>query len=375
MNSSDFMAGINVEGDDVREFPKTVSEILKPTPVRWIRVHLLRNRSLDEEGPTGLTYLDGIDYLCKEGYNIVAPIEVGYKANIGTIPFSELDRFIENSYHESLTASKKISEVVRKHGRQLIFGIENEIDSKAWITQSLPGIEWRAGFETWVKLALDMKLKYKRLNNILKGALDADSDAKTMTNIVAEDLRVFFSNFWYNLDRYSSILKSYSLSLDDVTDEVIDWQVELKYLKDNLDINYIGVDNYANWITKYPIYGHETGTKVMEAEKLTGKPIFNTEFGYTTYRTFFEKLLSTILRTPSASEMQLQFLENSLRSIEKSPSIGTFPWVLISHPYRPANPQQESYFGLIKMDSKSQLQRSPAFDYYIEWLRRVCPSA
>ena len=369
MQQLDFLRGINVEGSDVQDFPEKIVEILNPTPISWIRVHLLPTRRLDEKGKNGMSYLRGIEYLCKNGYNILAPIDVGYASNVGTIYYDDLDKFVEESYDKSYAASKKISEIVKKYDQEIIFGIENEIDLKAWILQSLPGINWRAQFETWTKHALDYKLKYKRLNNILNGVHDANPDAKTMTNIVAEDLRVFFSNFRDNLGAFSPILDKYSLSIDDLVDNAIDWKKELLHIRDNLDVDYVGLDNYANWILKYPVYGNEVGMKVDESLKIIEKPIINAEFGYTTYRTFFGKFLFSLLRRPSASKLQLDFFQNSLQSIEKSSSVGTFPWVLFSYPHRPATPQQESYFGLIKINKEGLLQKEPAWEYYVKWLR------
>jgi hypothetical protein len=88
---------MNVAADDVREYPETVVEILQSTPIRWVRVHPLPNRSLLEKGPTGLSYLQGVEYLCKKGYNVIVPIEVGVETNVGTIAIGDLDRFIEES--------------------------------------------------------------------------------------------------------------------------------------------------------------------------------------------------------------------------------------------------------------------------------------
>lgn len=371
MQTASFLAGMNVEGEDIREFPDKVVEILRPTPIKWLRVHSLRTRALEEKTPSGATYLDGIEHLARSGYNILAAIEVGYARNVGYVAIEDLDRFVEESYRESLSSCKKISEVVRRHGRELMFGIENEIDPKAWILQALPGVEWRGRFETWARLAVDFELKYKRLNNILRGAIEADPQAKTMTNIVAEDVRVFLSDLRAELTKYSSLVRKASLSIDELVDRAVDWRLELKYLKDHLAVDYIGLDNYPNWILKAPIYGQETGGKVREAVALTERPVFNAEFGYTTYRTFLEKFLFTILRRPSASQMQLQFFQNSLMSIEQSPSVGTFPWVLITHPDRPATPEQEAYFGLTKMERGGEVRKEPTFDYYSEWLRRV----
>jgi hypothetical protein len=366
-----FMAGINIGGHEVREFPDKIVEVLKQTPINWIRVHALPNRRLSEEGDRGLTYLDGINCLCRNGYNIIAPLEVGYQGNTGTVLSDDLDKFIENSYFHAACASRQIAKIAEEHRRQVIFGIENEIEPKSWILQSLPGIGWRASLVTWVIQALDVNLKYRRLNNILKGVLDTNSGAKTMTNINAEDPRVFLDR----LEKCFPVLKKHSIVLDDKDwKPIIDWHTELLHIKDYLDVDYVGLDNYSNYIKKYPVCGCEIGPKTTEAARLSGKQVLNPEFGYTTYRTFFGNLLFVFLRRPSASQMQRQFFENSLGSIENSPSIGTFPWVLFSHPdpdEPPPRPKQEPYFGLTQMDEKGKLKKSLAFDYYVKWLTRM----
>jgi len=122
------------------------------------------------------------------------------------------------------------------------------------------------------------------------------------------------------------------------------------------------------------VRGRETGPKITEAARLSGKQVLNAEFGYTTYRTRFRKLLFFFLRRPSALQMQLQFFSNSLDSIENSPSIGTFPWVLFSDPCRRGNPEQENYFGLIQMDEEGKFKTNPSFTYYLGWLTRTLGS-
>jgi hypothetical protein len=375
-----FMAGINVGGWEVRRFPDEIVKVLKHTPINWIRVHHLPNRKLSEmDNASDKTYLDGINYLCRNGYNIIAPLEVGTKENTDTVPFDGLDKFIELSYDHAKSASHQIAKIAEEHHRQVIFGIENEIDPKSWILQSLPGIGWRGTFATWVELAVNVDRKYERLNNILKGIRDTNSGAKTMTNVNAEDPRIrpkyyarILDSIWDKLDKYSRELKEHSIVLDDIYGKLIDWHTELLRIKDKLDVDYVGLDNYSNYIKKYPVYGFETGEKITEAERLSGKQVLNAEFGYTTYRTPFRELLFFFLQRPSAPEMQRQFFENSLRSIEDSPSrsIGTFPWVLFSDPTdHRGNPEQENYFGLTEM-KKGNMTKSPAFTYYLEWLTR-----
>src|SRR5579872_1947556 len=98
----DFMAGINVEGDDLRAFPEETVELLAPTPIRWIRVHLLSTRRLDDKGKDGRSYFDALEFLCKKGYNLIAPIDVGYSENVGLIPVGKVDAFVDDSYEFSL---------------------------------------------------------------------------------------------------------------------------------------------------------------------------------------------------------------------------------------------------------------------------------
>jgi hypothetical protein len=373
-----FMAGINIGGEEVRKYPDEIVEVLKHTPINWIRVHALPNRSLSKKNPeSDLTYLDGINYLCRNGYNIIAPLEVGYEGNTGTVLFDDLDKFIEESYYHAACASRQIAKIAEEHHRQVIFGIENEIEPKSWILQSLPGIGWRSSSETWVKQALDVNRKYRRLNNILDGILDTNSGAKTMTNINAEDPSVFFDIFWDKLNEYSlehsQELKEASIVLEEIDREpIIDWHRELLHIKNKLDVDYVGLDNYPNYIKKYPVHGREIGPKITKAARLSGKQVLNAEFGYTTYRTRFGNLLFNFLRRPSAPQMQLQFFINSLGSIENSPSIGTFPWVLITeaHAYPHPKPKQEPYFRLIEMDREGKMTPSPSFTYYLEWLTR-----
>jgi hypothetical protein len=374
-----FMAGINVGGWEVRRFPDEIVEVLKHTPINWIRVHALPNRKLSIiDDASEKTYLDGINYLCRNGYNIIAPLEVGYELNTGTVPFDGLEEFIERSYDHAKTASDQIAKIAEEHHRQVIFGIENEIDPKSWILQSLPFIAWRRPFATWVELAVNVDRKYRRLNNILKGIRERNSGAKTMTNVNAEDIRIrpkyyprILDSIWDKLNKYSRELKEHSIVLDDINGKLIDWHTELLRIKEKLNVDYVGLDNYSNYIKKYPVYGFETGEKITEAKRLSGKEVLNAEFGYTTYRTPFKRLLFTFLQRPSALEMQLNFFENSLGSIEDSPSrsIGTFPWVLFSDPDKRGNPEQENYFGLTQM-KEGEMIKSPAFTYYLEWLTR-----
>src|SRR5437867_123191 len=119
------MAGVNVDGYDVREQPDLIVDLLEPTPISWVRIHSLPSRSLQKNGARGLSYLDGIEHLCRNGYNLIVPIEVGYAENM-TVPFSEVDSFIGASYDPAFGATKKIAQIAEDHRANVIFGIENE---------------------------------------------------------------------------------------------------------------------------------------------------------------------------------------------------------------------------------------------------------
>jgi len=364
-----FMAGINVEGDDVRDFPEKVVELLKPTPIKWVRVHLLPTRRLDDKGPNGMSYMDGLDYVCRNGYNLMAPIDVGYSENVGNVPIGKMDAFVEESYDFSFRASKRIGEVAEKRGVDVIFGVENEIDMKAWLLQSLPGTGWRGTVETWAVLALDRGLKYRRLDGILRGIKDAVPGARTMTNLDAEDAMDAAEDAMEHLaSKHQEVLDRLSIPIGEVEDRLIDWRSELEYMKGKLSVDMIGLDSYPDYVFKYPVLGGEIALKVADAERISGIPVINPEFGYSTYRNIVEKMVLGSSRRPDAEEMQLEFFRNALGAIGKSGSRGTFPWVLITHVDRRAKPAQEAYFGLYAMKGETLVKRR-AFDYYVEWLR------
>jgi hypothetical protein len=370
-----FMAGINVEGDDVRDVPEKVVELLKPTPIRWVRVHLLPTRRLDDKGPNGTSYMDGLEHLCRSGYSIIAPIDVGYTDNVGKVPADRIDAFIEESYDFSFKASKRIAEVAERNGVGVIFGIENEIDMKSWLLQSLPDISWRGTFETWAALALDRGLRYRRLDNILRGTRDAVPGARTMTNLDAEDAFDAVEDAVQHLtSKHQETLEKLSVPVEDIEDELVDWRSELEYMKGKLGVDIIGLDSYPDYVFKYPVLGGEIALKVADAERISGKPVFNPEFGYSTYRNFPEKVLFGLSRRPDAEKMQLQFFRNALGAIGKTSSCGTFPWVLITHVDRRERPEEEAYFGLFAMRGEALTRRS-AFDYYVEWLRSRAAAA
>ena len=359
------MAGVNVDGGLLRESPKWVTETLASTPIRWLRIHTLPTRSLDQKGPGGLSYLDAIEQVCRSGLNIVTPIDVGYTEVVGSVPRAGLDAFIEESYGYSSKAARLIAETASRYNVEAVFGIENEIDMKSWIMQSLPGIVWRESSEAWISFALDSSLKYQRLNNILRGVKDSVPAARTMVNVSAEDAEDLLGL----LRRRPRDLPAQRGALETFSDKMVDWKVELAHVKERLDVDLVGVDTYPNYFLKFPIMGQDTANKVAQAAAISGKPIFNPEFGYSTYRSILERFSAGLLLKPSASRMQVEFFRNTLASIETSQSVGTFPWLLMTQTDRVEVPRQESYFGLFQMHGRA-VRKQPAFDYYVDWLQR-----
>lgn len=369
---AEFMRGINVQGEDLRDHPDVVLELLKPTPIDWVRVHLLPTRRLDDKGPNGLTYADGLERLMRDGgYNVIAPIDVGYTDNVGEVVPEKIDSFIEQSYDFSFAAAKRISELAAKYRVRVLYGVENEVDMKAWLLQSLPTLDWRGSFHSWAAMGLDSHLKYERLGNIQRGIRDAVPDAKLMTNVIAEDGGDLIQDAIAHLSsRHQDLLRKLSIPVGDVEDRLVDWRAELEYMKGKLDLDLVGLDSYPNYVIKYPVLGGDIGIKVADAEKISGIPVFNPEFGYSTYRDGLEKFAFAVTRRPGADAMQLEFMKNALAAIGKTNSRGTFPWVLITHTDRKEKPRDEAYFGLFGMRGEGRaLVKRPAFDYYVEWLK------
>jgi hypothetical protein len=365
----EFMAGVNVQGDDLREFPERIVELLKSTPISWVRVHLLPTRRLEEKGRRGLTYLDGLEVLCKSGYNILAPIDVGYAENVGVVPEAGLDAFIADSYQFSFDAAEKLAEVGERHKVKVLYGVENEIDPKSCLLQALPEVSWRGSFEVWAAMALEPRLKYQRLANIARGITDAVPGARLTTSLDAEDATDVVDDVIEHMSRrHQKVLDRLAIPVDEVEDRVIDWRAELACMKGKLDLDIVGLDSYPNYLFKYPVLGGEIGLKVDDAEKISGIPVFNPEFGYSTYRNILERVALGVSRRPSSEKMQAEFFRNALESIGRSGSRGVFPWVLLTHVDRPEKPAQEAYFGLFAMKGET-LTRRQAFDRYVEWLR------
>jgi hypothetical protein len=359
----DFLRGINIDQTHVRAWADRLIGLLKGTEIEWVRIHPLPTRILDA------SFLEALEKFCAAGYNLIIPIDVGVVENVGKVTLKNLDDFIDNSYEFSKKAVTDISRIVNKYGRQVIYGVENEIDAKEWFLQSLPVVGWRKSFEAWFKLATDADLKYKRLNNILRGIKDGHPYAKTMANVEADDIEHFTSDIQSHLSWSEKVLRDLDIIDRAILNYLETWEVELERVKQRLPVDLVGLDNYPNYLRKHPVRGEEIGSRLDKAIEITGKPVINCEFGYTAYRPLWQRILYRLQGIQSPSLLQLQFFENALQSIGKSGSRGTFPWVIITEPHMKANPKEEKGFGLLKVSAQGELRREPAFDMYLNWLK------
>lgn len=368
-----FLCGMNLRARHVRSVPRICLDVLKEKPIRWLRIHETPTRLLDEKADNGLSYLDGIEELCKAGYNLIVPIDVGTVENVGKIPLERLDEFVEESYDYSKKAVSKIYPIAVSHGRKIIFGVENEIDTKEWVLQSSPLVEWRGETTTWFALSMDAEKKYKRLNNILTGIHDAAPEALTMTNVEADDLDTYLVQMRRYFDKSTRILRTNGLIAEDeeVGDHLEDWKIEMERVRDKLDVDLVGIDNYPNYILKWPVMGGDIGQRTNDADRISGKETINCEFGYSTYRSPVEILEAFLLGKPSAQEMQEEFFKIALASIQGSSSKGTFPWVTFTEPSIFNNPPQEGWFGLHKLKDEKVAYVEPSFKLYCDWLNSV----
>ncbi|WP_455369432.1 hypothetical protein [[Eubacterium] cellulosolvens] len=366
-----FLSGINLRSIHARAVPELTVKVLEDTPITWIRIHDTFTRHLEERNEKGLNYLDGMEIICKAGYNLIVPIDLGVVENVGKIPIERLDEFIEESYEYSKKATSQIYSIVKKYDRKVIFGVENEIDTKEMVLQATPLSGWRGETKTWVTLAMDVEKKYQRLNNILAGIKDAAPGTLTITNVEADDVEMVVGQ----MGEFASTLTS-ALGAQDVAakgrnliDKLEDWKIEMQRVQEKLNVDLVGIDNYPNYASKWPVSGTEIGSKTDEAARISGKPAMNLEFGYSTYRSFTERLRADLFRKPSAEQMQLEFFKNALGSIQNSSSKGTFPWVTFSEPAMQRKPPEEVWFGLHKLEGDKVAYSEPAFKYYCDWLK------
>jgi len=368
-----FLCGLNVKAKHARSVPERCLDVLKGKPITWLRVHEIPTRLLEEKAENGVNYLDAIKKFCEAGYNLIVPIDVGIVENVGRISTERLDGFIDESYEYSKSAASKIYAIAKEHNREIIFGVENEIDTKEWMLQSSPLAGWRGETATWFTLSMDIERKYRRLNNILAGIHDGSREALTMTNVEADDLETYVPQMRTFFDASTKILQARGLltKKEKLSDRLEDWKIEMKLVRDKLDVDLVGIDNYPNYARKWPVYGSEIGDKTDEASRISGKPTINCEFGYTTHRSLYETLAALIWRKPSAQEMQVEFYKKALISIQRSKSKGSFPWVIFTEPFASNNPPEEGGFGLHKLKNEEVAYTEPSFKIYCDWLESL----
>jgi hypothetical protein len=373
----EFLRGMNVHCPEARDFPIEQIEFLLKTNVRWVRIHPLPSRKLRWKNRQGVSYLDAIEKFAQAGFNLILPIEVGVKDNVGVISGAHLSKFIDESYSESFKAVKQIETRISKHGRKVIYGVENEIDTKEWIAQSTPGVEWRATLPAWTKLSVDQGMKYKRLNNILEGIKEASPESATMVNFEADDPKENWNltmSFAYSVEIIASKLRILDRAAPRRMNSYrMDIVTAMRRLR-NVDI--IGLDNYPNYLDKVPPKGEEIGTKVDEVVRMTRKPVLNVEFGYTRDEPFWKRLRPWGIKDygRSLEEYQQIFFRNALGSIGNSASQGTFPWVLWLDPTKSSQPIEENGFSLMRLGFNHSLELTPALSYYVNWLNGITQS-
>src|SRR5487761_833624 len=187
LGPSEFLKGINDNAPEFRDYTTELIEFLKTTPIEWVRIHPLPSRRLRATNLAGMSYVDAISRFAEARFNLILPIDVGVKENVGVLTIPRLLKFVEESYSHSFRAVRQIDAMISKFNIRVIYGVENEIDTKEWNLQSMPTVGWREAVLAWLELSVDVDLKFKRLRYILDGIKDASPDSVTMVNLEAND--------------------------------------------------------------------------------------------------------------------------------------------------------------------------------------------
>ena len=371
----EFLKGINIHAPESRDYCLELIHFLRKTPVEWVRIHPLPTRRLHLKGPSGISHLDSIEKFAEAGFDLIIPIDVGVKENVGVITVPNLRRFVDSSYNESFKAVKQIETRISKYNAKVIYGIENEIDTKEWILQSMPTVGWRESSFAWIELSVNKDLKFKRLNHILEGIKEASPNALTMVNFEADDPVEDWNTMMSFMLAGQTVFSKLGLIEKDARIRMNNYRIDVDEATKRLSFDIIGMDKYPNYFTKIPPRGTKIGVKANQIAHMTRKPVINIEFGYT--REGRGTKPTSLFRSPSPQslaspeEHQRKFFENSLTSIENSVSQGTFPWVLLLDPARGYKPREENGFTLLKIGSNRMLEPTPALDYYINWLDAI----
>jgi hypothetical protein len=383
-HGDEFLKGVNIHAPESRTYTLELIDFLRRTPIEWVRIHPLPSRRLRSRGTTGTSYLEAIEKFAEAGFNLILPIDVGVRDNVGVVSTPFLRKFVDDSYGESFRAVKQIESKLSKYrGVRVIYGVENEIDTKEWILQSMPNVRWRETTLSWLELSTDKDLKFKRLGNILDGIKDAAPNSTTMVNFEADDPQDDWTTQMSFLMAAETVLSKLRILEKDVRTRMGNYRLDVIEATRRLrSIDIIGLDNYPNYLTKIPARGTDIGKKVDEVSRLASKPVINVEFGYTTLGRGTKpiKLFGSNKTEGSEhhgfvdqislhpEEHQRLFFVNAISSIENSCSQGTFPWVLMLDPAHQYFPSEESGFTLLKIGSNGCLEPLPALDYYLSWL-------
>jgi hypothetical protein len=374
LGPSEFLKGINVHAPEFRDHAKALIDYLKTTPIQWVRIHPLPSRQLRATNFAGVSYLDAISKFAEAGFNFILPIDVGVKENVGVLTISRLQKFVyDESYFQSFRAVSQIVDAISKFNTRVIYGVENEIDTKEWILQSTPTVGWREATLAWLELSVDVDLKFKRLRYILDGIKDAAPDSPTMVNFEADDPKDDWTTFMSFLIGAETVMSKLGILERNAHRRINDYRIDIARAIKKLDVDIIGLDTYPNYFTKIPPKGREIGPKVDEVSREGRKPVINAEFGYTIREPEWKHIQSPKISRQyhTVQEFQTNFFENALASIESSTSQGTFPWVLMLDPRKHYRPVEEDGFTLLKTDHNRVLKSVPALTYYVEWLKRI----
>lgn len=355
-------------------------DFLRRTRIRWVRIHPLPSRRLRSKNSMGVSYLDSIEKFAEAGFNLVLPIDVGVKENVGVISGAHLSKFVDDSYSESFKAVKQIESRISRYDPKIIYGIENEVDTKEWILQSMPTVGWRQTILAWTELSTNQEIKHKRLRYILDGIREAYPEAVTMLNFEADN-PVDNWNLSMSL-AYSSEIVASKLGLVDIQtpDRMNNFKIDIKdALRRLRHVDIIGLDSYPNYFEKSPPRGLAIGRKADEIAEEFRKPVINVEFGYParepSWKKFWFWKKTRDLKRPSLYEHQETFFRNALFSIERSSSQGAFPWVLWLDPSRNYKPTEEKGFSLSVYEPRSSaLCPLPSLQYYLDWIEKIARS-
>ena len=100
----EFLKGINIHAPESRNYCLETIEFLRKTPIEWLRIHPLPTRRIRAKGTGDISHLDSIAKYAEAGYNLVIPIDVGVKENVGVITEANLRSFVDDSYGEAFKA-------------------------------------------------------------------------------------------------------------------------------------------------------------------------------------------------------------------------------------------------------------------------------